>query len=148
MRALPWPEDSLCSLLIRTDYGDDQRWHALCRLVETPVAVRFNGQVVGEFRALVQLVDDPDLDSLSAEQLVALAGAGGHGVAFLADAVTLSGADQAIVAVDLVEEPGRTFRVIPSELWNVQNNLAVGNAAWDDYADHLGPDGVFRGLSG
>lgn len=48
--------------------------------------------------------------------------------------------------VDLDDEPGRTFRVIPRELWSVENNLSIANMDYRDFADSVGADGVFRGF--
>ena len=48
--------------------------------------------------------------------------------------------------VDVFEDGrGRTFRVIPSAIWAVQNNLVIGNMDWEDFSDSLDADGVFRG---
>jgi hypothetical protein len=46
----------------------------------------------------------------------------------------------------LYEEPGRTFRVIPSEMWSVENNLSVANMDFYEFADNVDLDGVFRGF--
>ena len=48
--------------------------------------------------------------------------------------------------VDLYEEPGRTFRVIPAEIWSVDNNLSIANMDFAEFADAVEPDGVFRGF--
>ena len=50
------------------------------------------------------------------------------------------------VVVDLYDEPGRTFRVIPRELWGVENNLSLANMDYSDFADNVDADGVFRGF--
>jgi hypothetical protein len=31
-------------------------------------------------------------------------------------------------------------------MWAVQNNLVIGNADWEDFADAVDADGVFRGI--
>ena len=48
--------------------------------------------------------------------------------------------------VDLWEQPGRTFRVIPTEAWGVQNNLPIANMDFSEFADRVDPDGIFRGF--
>lgn len=144
---MKWPDDSLCSLVIRTDYADDRAWAAVRSLIEAPVTVTVHGHEVGPFLPIVELVDGSGFDHLTVQGLLELAaGSPDHSIAFLVDGHTLSAPDHPILAVDLAEEPGRTFQVIARELWIVQTNVAVGNAGWDDYADHAGPDGVFRGL--
>jgi hypothetical protein len=41
---------------------------------------------------------------------------------------------------------GATFRVVPSEMWSVQNNLTISNLDWEDFAGKADGDGVFRGF--
>ena len=41
---------------------------------------------------------------------------------------------------------GATFRVIPAEMWSVQNNLSLLNMDWSDFADSVDDDGIFRGF--
>jgi len=42
---------------------------------------------------------------------------------------------------------GDTFRVIPSEMWSVQNNLSLANMDWAEFADSTDEDGIFRGFA-
>ncbi|GAB4214988.1 MAG: hypothetical protein OHK0012_14070 [Synechococcales cyanobacterium] len=60
--------------------------------------------------------------------------------------MTLSNPEQPILVVDLIHEPGRTFRVIPGEIWAVENNLSIANMDFHDFANSVDPDGVFRGF--
>lgn len=50
-----------------------------------------------------------------------------------------------LVAVDLADERGRWFRVVPAEMWGVENNVP-GNMFFREFADATDPDGVFRGF--
>ena len=43
-------------------------------------------------------------------------------------------------------KPGRTFRVIPSKMWSVENNLSMANADWEDFMDYVEADGIYRGV--
>jgi hypothetical protein len=47
---------------------------------------------------------------------------------------------------DMYHDPGRTFRVIPSEMWGVENNLSLSNMDFFEFADAADEDGVFRGF--
>jgi hypothetical protein len=89
-------------------------------------------------------------EGLALEQLIALAPTGDqcgcHAVAFIADVTTFSDAEQPVLVVDLNEQPGRTFRVIPRELWGIENNLSIANMDYDDFAKSADADGVFRGF--
>ena len=42
--------------------------------------------------------------------------------------------------------PERTIRVIPSELWSVENNLSLANMDFEEFAAAAGTEGVFRGF--
>ncbi|HKT04997.1 MAG TPA: hypothetical protein VJT31_36240 [Rugosimonospora sp.] len=47
--------------------------------------------------------------------------------------------------MDLADERGRWFRVVPAEMWGVENNVP-GNMFFREFADATDPDGVFRGF--
>jgi hypothetical protein len=129
------------SLLLRTDFSDEAAWAALCAAIQSPV---------GEFgfRASVSCVSDRAFDGATLEQVVSLARDAGHRFAFVADRVALADPEQAVLVVDLGDAPGRTFRVIPSEAWGVENNLSLANMGFEEFADAVDRDGVFRGLRG
>ena len=67
---------------------------------------------------------------------------------FLVDAEAMFQPDHPVLVVDLSEEAGRTFRVIPSEAWGVENNLRLANMDFADFADAVDDGGVFRGFPG
>lgn len=127
------------ALLLRTDFSSDATWNSLCSAVRVPSE---HG-----FLANLDCISDPAFDGLTVEQLVALAERDGdRAFAFVADAVTLTDPEQPVLVVDLFDEPGRTFRVIPGEMWGVENNLSIANLDYGDFADSADPDGVFRGF--
>jgi hypothetical protein len=141
-----------CSLLVRTDFSNDQAWQQLA------------GQATQEteegFRAYPEPVSDPAFDAAGWETVKAAVPASGDGasVLFIADSISLSSPDHPILVVDLEdtfvsvaefqEIAGRTpFRCILSELWAVENNLNISNMDWEDFSEAAGDDGVFRGFS-
>jgi len=133
------------SLLVRTWFGDDAAWERLKAAVATPSEEGF--------LADVRPIDDRLLEGLDPEQLAARTPHGNYGaiVSFLADETTLSTADQPILVVRVLpsltdEEEFPSFRVIPSELWSVENNLNLANMDWIDFYRAAGPDGVYRGF--
>jgi len=65
---------------------------------------------------------------------------------FIVDRIALTHPDHPILVVDLYDEGGRTFRIIPSEMCPVWGNLWLGNLDFDDFADHVDKDGIFRGF--
>lgn len=48
--------------------------------------------------------------------------------------------------VDLYDDPGRTFWVIPREMRSVENNLSNANMDYREFADSVAAAGVFRGF--
>ena len=134
---LPKPDD-LHSLLIRTAFSNDSTWEA----VKAAVQAEVDG-----FRANLNIVDDRRFDRLTIEQLLALTSKDPESTfLFLVDSVTLESPEHPVLVVDLWEQPGRFFRVIPRQMWAVQNNLVIANASWEDFADWVDADGVFRAL--
>jgi hypothetical protein len=128
--------DTENSLVLRTDFSDDAAWESLCTAIEQPV---------GEFRAYVDFLNDPQYEGVTVEQLRSLIHRGSnHTFIFLVDRIALTHADHPILVVDLWDEPGRTFRVIPSQMWGVENNLSIANMDFMEFADAVDDDGVFR----
>ncbi len=54
-----------------------------------------------------------------------------HLFVFLADHQALSDPERPVLCVDLCDEPGRSFRVIPSEMWGIANNLSIANMGFE-----------------
>ncbi|HVS13061.1 MAG TPA: hypothetical protein VMV46_03990 [Thermoanaerobaculia bacterium] len=138
MRTLPWPEDSLYSLVVRADFTNDAAWQRIRSEIEAPV---------GEFRAGVRFVDDPRFDQLTVGELLELAEEDpGHFIAFLVDRETLADPEHPILAVDLTEQPGRTVRVLPKAMWDIQVNIALANTDWESYLEEADEKGIYRGF--
>jgi uncharacterized protein DUF6924 len=126
------------ALVLRTDFSDTVAWQAICAAIETPV---------GEFKAYVDFISDAVYDAITVEQLLTLIPQGSnHTFMFVVDGIALSPPDYPILVVDLYTEPGRTFRVIPAEMWGVENNLSIANMDFAEFADEVDDDGVFRGF--
>jgi hypothetical protein len=56
------------------------------------------------------------------------------------------GAEHPILVLDLADELGRIFRVVPREVSSIDNNLSIANMDWSDFADNVDADGVFHGF--
>ena len=95
----------------------------------------------------MDFVSDPDYESLTAERLLTLLSEESFRTfVFLIDRTALTHPDHPILVVDLYTEPGRTFRVVPAEMWSVENNLSIANMDFEKFADNVDGDGVFRGF--
>ena len=91
-------------------------------------------------------MSDPDYEGISkADLLHALEGTA-RSYLFVVDEKTLADTEHPILVIDLFEDHGRTFRVIPHEMWSVENNLSIGNMDFSEFADAVDDDGVFRGF--
>jgi hypothetical protein len=128
------------SLVVRTDFSDDAAWERVCQAIQAP-------RTEHAFRASVECISDRACANLAPELLASVLPNDPHrSFAFLVDSTTIAQPDQSLVVVDLSEQPGRTFRVIPSEAWAVENNLRLANMSFDEFAECVGADGVFRGF--
>ena len=130
MKPLPKSDQAL---VVRTDFSDDAAWSGVVAAIRRPV---------DGFFAYVELVDDPAFGGVTVEQLVALRD-GSRSYVIVADAVAM-GAKPTLLVVDLFEDPGRTFRAVPSAIQSIENNLSVANLDFRDFADNVDADGVFR----
>ena len=140
MTPLPQPED-LTSLVLRTDFTDNAAWDALkaaliagdpypnATFVSDPQYAR-----VG-IHALIQADADADDD----DKLTYL---------FLADSTTMADDEHPLLAVDLYDQPGRTFRVPPRWYAEVSANMSIANMDFADFADAADESGTFRGFEG
>lgn len=137
MKALPKTRHSL---VLRSDFSDDDAWRSVCAAIQEPNA--------DGFRAYVECIDDPDYAGLTVEQLVVMApNDRGQPFVFLVDRLTLTSPEHPVLVVDLCNHPGRTFRVIPREIWGVENNLSIANMDFDEFAERVDSDGIFRGFA-
>lgn len=135
MKRLPATEESL---VLRTDFSDAAAWDAVC------IEIQEEGDE--GFRAYVECVSDPDFAGLSVAQILECAADTARSFLFVVDSEALSNPEHPVLVIDLFEERGRTFRVIPSELWGVENNLSIANMDFCSFADCVDSDGVFRGF--
>jgi hypothetical protein len=137
VRLIPIPETEH-SLILRTDYSDDVVWERVCAAIRAPV---------GEFRAYVTFVCDQKLHGLSVGRVMELLpGDFWRPFVFVVDEIALRDPEYPVLVVDLHDERGRTFRVIPSEMWGVENNLSIANMDFREFADNVDAYGVFRGF--
>jgi hypothetical protein len=133
MKNIPETEDST---VLRTDFSDERVWQAVCTAIEEPV---------GDFRAYVTFVSDPAFEGITVEEVVERAKKGLDFI-YIVDDMTISHEEHPILVVDLWDKPGRTFRVIPSEMWGVENNLSLANMDFEEFADNTDDNGIFRGF--
>jgi hypothetical protein len=130
------------SSVLRTFFEDDAAWITVCDLIKRPVTV--HGQ---EFFAYVEFIDNPLFRDCATNELLRMVPPEyGHTFLLIVDEAATKGPEFPILVMDLWDEPGRTFRVIPSGVQAVENNLSIANMDFRDVADRIDEDGTFRGF--
>jgi hypothetical protein len=130
------PNTDLCPL-VRTDFSDETGWQVLCREIARPV---------DDFRARLHFVSDLAFEGATHAQLVAAGAARGRSFLLVADREAICDPQQKVLALDILEMPGRSFRFVPSVAWSVENNLSLANMDFFEFAQAVDEDGVFRGF--
>jgi len=130
------------ALVLRTDFSNDEAWLKLCEAISAPV---------GEFQAHVECISDRDFDGITEDELATYAPVeftkdAERSYLFVADRTAMTHPEKPVLVMDFFEEPGRTFRVIPTEMWGVENNLTLANMGFEEFADNVDSDGIFRGF--
>lgn len=120
---------------VRTNFSNPASWRDLLILVRT--------KSEDGFLANITIVDDAAFEG--AEPGALAKHAGKHAVLFVADGMTLAHPDRPILCVD-PSALQNSFRVIPSELWGVENNLSLANMDWEEFAGAADAGGIFRGF--
>lgn len=128
------------SLVIRTDFSDEAAWEQVCKLIQEP-------QTEDGFQASVECISDKAGHGITAEKVASiLPTSSQRSFVFLVDTKAFADHEHPVLVVDLQEDPGRSFRVVPSEAWGVENNLRLANMDFAEFADSVDEDGVFRGF--
>ena len=133
---------SATPLVIRTDFENEQAWAAICERIRAPVHERSY-----TFYAHVDFLDDTEFRNLTLEDLLALLPSGyGHSFLFVVDSVAADHREHPILVVDVGESRGRSFRAIPSQVQGIENNLSTANMDFEEFAQAVDSDGIFRGF--
>ncbi|MDR6974383.1 hypothetical protein J2X68_001061 [Streptomyces sp. 3330] len=135
---LPQPDD-LTSLVLRTEFGDEGAWDA----------VRAALDAAGDYPHATY-VSELRYAGVGVEALVAEEAAADEDkqivYMFLADAATMKDAGHPLLAVDLSDEPGRTFRVPARWFPDISANLSIANMDFAEFADAADGSGTFHGF--
>jgi hypothetical protein len=145
------------SSVVRTDFTDDAEWQRIVAAIKAPSDI--GGQ---ECFAYVKFVDDIRYDGAEPIAIVnSLPDDYPHYFLFIIDSTTLADPETAILVVnflpyddDSYDTPPRerqasaieTFRAIPSAIQSIENNLSTANMEFEEFAESVDADGVFRGF--
>lgn len=113
----------------------------LCAKIREPV-----GEI--RFVAYVEFVSDTQFEGLAGAKLLQSIPDGYvHNFIVLVDAHALCQQDFPVLIVDLYDSPGREFRALAREVQGIENNLSIANMGFEEFADNIDTDGVFRGFT-
>jgi hypothetical protein len=129
------------TLLIRSDYGTPTVWAEFQSRIKEP---NDDG-----FLACVSVVDEAGWQGVAAGTLLELVPGEHehHAFVLVADAVTLGSGEFPVLVLGLSGATrGQSFRVVAAALWSVENNLSIANMDFEEFAESVDEDGVFRGF--
>jgi hypothetical protein len=135
MKKIPLTETAL---IIRTHFSDAAARKRIVDAVKEPVdPFIFNREIV----------DDREYMEATVEQLMkSISDDYAHTFIVVVDQHAILEPDHPLLVVDLLEERGRQFRALPSEVASIENNLAIANMGFEEFADSVDDTGVFRGF--
>ncbi|MFE7741705.1 DUF6924 domain-containing protein [Nocardia sp. NPDC057455] len=135
------------SLFIRTYFADDAAW---AETVDAALQPWDLGDGILAYAGITP-VDDRRFEALTVEKLESMLPAPPPYYLFLVDKRTVTDPEHPILVVDTSR--GNTdvvgfpsFRVVPSEMPAVENNLSLSNMDFEDFSTSADADGVFRGF--
>jgi hypothetical protein len=128
------------ALVLRTDFSNQAVWERICAMIRKPVGIF-------RFRANVEFVDDIEYSDITKDQLLELIPKDyNHSFIIAADRTAISYPDHPLLIIDLYGRSGREFRAIPSQVQGIKNNLSIANMDFEEFAESVDEDGVFRGF--
>lgn len=131
--------DSKDPLIVRTYFDNNKEWKSISEKLTKSYEMGF--------RAYVDFLDDKKYHNCSSDEIVKLCKSKyKHTFIFVADSLTFSNSENSVLCIDLYDQPGKSFRVIPSQLSGIENNLSIANMDFYEFYDNCDSDGVFRGF--
>lgn len=141
--------------VIRTDFSDASKWEYIRELISAPQKNGDNG-----FLAYVRFVDDEKYRDRDPKELVlSLPDRYAHMFCFIVDQECITNQEHPILVVGFYPSDNEsfdrrphdtplsdivTFRALPSKIQGIENNLSIANMDYDEFADSVDDDGVFR----
>ncbi len=128
------------ALVLRTDFSDPAAWEEICAEIRKPVGIL-------RFLAYVEFLDDVAFADIDKNQLLDLMPPDyNHSFIIVADGTAMSQPEHPLLIIDLFDESARKFRAIPTQVQGIENNLSIGNMDFEEFADAVDKDGIFRGF--
>ena len=127
--------------LIRTDFSDDWTWS---RIVTEATADFFQHGSVEPFNVILNPINDRRFESLSTADFMQFSPRPQQ-ILFVVDAEAMVNREHAVLAIDMQDNPGAELRVVPSRIFEIENNVTGYNMCFAEFVPSAGSDGVFRG---
>lgn len=125
--------------LFRTYFGEGIDWNELSRNLISKYDMGFSANFT--------MINDKQNQNKTPDQIIKnLPEDYPFGVIFVADSLTFNDRENTVLCIDVLEEPGKSFRVIVSELWGVENNLSIANMDFYEFYESCDENGIFRGF--
>lgn len=125
-------------LLIRTDFGDEQKWVEIVDKINFPSS---------GFDAAITIIDNVIYDGLKVEELPRFgAEQNDYDFIFLADNFSMTSTESTVCCVDLGDNFGTIFRVSSDSIGEVANTLFVGKADFSDFEQMADDNKIYRGM--
>ncbi|MBA4147023.1 MAG: hypothetical protein H0X66_02835 [Verrucomicrobia bacterium] len=126
------------AVIIRTDFSDDRQWSNLKRIAMDPP---------DPFHGNFEFIENSACQEKELEELLQMLPKDyPHPVLFVADEEAMAEKGFPCLVVDLLETKGQTFRAIARQLASIENNLSIANMGFEEFADAVDAEGVFRGF--
>jgi hypothetical protein len=128
------------SPVLRTDFSNDSGWDDICNEVVQPSE--------DGFIAYVEFIDDQTFNNIGPAKLLEIIPENfGHFFIIVVDRTSLASREHPLLIVDLDEYRGQSFRAAPSQIQSIENNLSIANMGFDEFAEAVDDDGIFRGFA-
>ena len=143
--------------VIRTDFSDDLTWNVVSDEISSAHPV--NRPELDEF---FKFVEEPQFAKRSLLEMVQSFPDGYPGmVCYVVDEECITNREHPILVVGFYPSDHKsysrvprntlarditTFRALPSEIMSIENNLAIANMDFEEFANAVDKDGVFRGF--
>ena len=137
MRQVPDPENAP---VLRTDFSDQMAWEKIKAEILEPVGIF-------RFLANVEFVDDMEFANTTKEQLLEILPKDyNHSFIIAVDQIAISHPEHPLLIIDLLDRSVHEFRALPGQIQGVENNLSIANMDFEEFADAVDEDGIFRGF--
>ena len=138
MKLIPNTEHAL---VLRTDFSNQAAWDSICAAIRRP-------DDVYHFIAYVDFLDDQAYSGINTDQLMELIPKDyNQSFIIVVDETAISHPEHPLLIIDLFEETtGNEFRALPAQIQAIENNLSIGNMDFEEFAEAVDEDGIFRGF--